>query len=53
MWETEAAENPNHEERAWLKTAWVSLAGALIMKESQRLCGKYQVLVMLLVHNRS
>lgn len=53
MWETDVAENPNHEKRAWLKTTQMNLAGALIMKESQRLCGKYQVIFMLLIHNRS
>ena len=52
MWETDVAENSNREKRAWLKTTWVSLAGALITKESQRLCGKYQV-ILLLIQNRS
>lgn len=53
MWERDVAENPNHEKRTWLKTTWVNLAGALITKESQRLCGKYQVTLILLIHNRS
>lgn len=53
MWETDVPENPNDEKRAWLKTTCMSLAGALITKESQRLCGKYQVIFMLLMHNRS
>lgn len=35
MSETDVAENPNHEKKAWLKAIWVSLAETLIGKESQ------------------
>lgn len=53
MSETDVAENPNHEKKARLKAIWVSLSGIPITKENQKLCGKYQVRLILLVHNRS